>query len=173
MGLADRPCGVKGRDGDQRHDRRLDRAELWLTVASAESISHDRDGSRKAAPLSFKPALDAWDEPTVIGTNRPGSGETEATGLATAGLLKVDFSAPARSWLAGDRPHGWTVRAGSSAVGGSIGVSVWTTSREAGDGPRLVLYMDGEVGPPTPNVTPSPTAAATLAVKAYLPAGFR
>lgn len=144
-------------------DRRLDRAELWLTVASAESISHDRDGSRKAAPLSFKPALDAWDEPTVIGANRPRSGETEAIGVATVGLLKVDFSAPARSWLAGDRPHGWTVRAGSSAVGGSIGVSVWITSREAGDGPRLVLYWETDDETPTPAASPSPLLNETPA----------
>ena len=54
------------------------------------------------------------------GKDRPRHGAPEATAVATAGLLKLDFTAPAQAWLDGQRPNGWMVRAGSMAEGGTI-----------------------------------------------------
>ncbi len=143
---------------------RVRRAELWLSITSAESISIAPDGSRKAASLQFKPALDPWDEATVIGKARPRSGAPETSADVAAGLLKLDFTEPARAWLAGDRPHGWVLRGGSLATGATIGVSIWIASRESGNGPKLVLYTDDDATPtPTgPTPTSPPTATSNL-----------
>ncbi|MBK6769304.1 MAG: hypothetical protein IPG72_09940 [Ardenticatenales bacterium] len=146
-------------------DGRIERAELWLVVHSTESTSYRPEGSRKSASLAFSPTLDVWDETTVMGKDRPRHGAPEATAVATAGLLKLDFTAPAQAWLDGQRPNGWMVRAGSMAEGGTIQVSVWLGSRETEFAPKLVLFAEGDGGV---GLTATPSAAPTATPTAHV-----